>query len=56
MGYSYFVVLDNAPSMTEINNARTYLTSTQGYNQFFNTTNLPQLTDASDETFILSKL
>lgn len=56
MGYSYFCVLGNAPSMDEINNARTYLTSTQGYNQFFNTTNLPQLTNASDENFILSRL
>lgn len=45
MGYSYFVVLDQAPSLTDINNARTYLTSTQGYNQFFNTTNLPQYTE-----------
>lgn len=56
MGYSYFCVLGNAPSMNEINNARTYLCNTQGYNQFFNTTNLPQLTEASDETFILSRL
>ena len=56
MGYSYFCVLGNAPSMNEINNARTYLCNTQGYNQFFNTTNLPQLTNASDENFILSRL
>lgn len=56
MGYSYFCVLGNAPSINEINNARSYLCNTQGYNQFFNTTNLPQLTLASDETFILSRL
>ena len=56
MGYSYFCVLGNAPSINEINNARSYLCNTQGYNQFFNTTNLPQLTLASDENFILSRL
>lgn len=55
MGYSYFVVLDQVPTLAQINNARNYLTSTQGYNQFFNTTNLPQLTDTStDYTNLMS--
>jgi hypothetical protein len=48
-GYGFFCVLDQVPTLTEINNARQYLVNTNGYNDFFNSTNLPQLTDSSTE-------
>lgn len=54
-GYGFFCVLSNAPSIDEINNARTYLCNTQGYNDFFNSTNLPQITEETYGNFLLSK-
>ena len=42
LGYAYYVILDAEPTLPEINNARNYLATTNGYNVFFNSSNLPQ--------------
>lgn len=51
LGYAYYVILDAEPTLPEINNARNYLATTNGYNIFFNSTNLPQFS-ISDATAI----